>query len=193
MTAANPSITVTDNTIQPHADFRSLYASRQQAPGLQIITQSSSFGSQTYDMPASPHLDPSSVHAPSFIQKTTPSPRPTSRNTNMPTPASLPPIQSPLHSPVDEKRRHSAASSTAQFPPRSESSPSEDDRDSRRGSTVYRRVTEPKKNHLGKLLCEYETCRELVFDRKCEWRYVFLFSYSFHEYRQLTERQQTHG
>lgn len=180
MTTTNPSITVTDSTTQPHADFSSLYALREQPSSLQITTQHSTFGSQTYDMSASPHIEPSPVYAQSFRQqKRTPSPRPISRN--MPTPASLPPNQSPVPSPVDEKRRHSSTSSTTQLPPRSESScPSEDDRDSRRGSTVFRRVTEPKKNHLGKLICDYESCRDLVFDRKCEWRFVFLLFCDLH-------------
>lgn len=39
-----------------------------------------------------------------------------------------------------------------------------------RGSRAFKR-DDPPKNDNGKYLCEYsEDCRELIFDRKCEWR-----------------------
>ncbi|KAF1982466.1 hypothetical protein K402DRAFT_340339 [Aulographum hederae CBS 113979] len=38
-----------------------------------------------------------------------------------------------------------------------------------RGSNTYKRPEEPPRNSKGKMICKFDECRDLVFDRKCEW------------------------
>lgn len=93
---------------------------------------------------------------------------------DMPTPVSLSCPRSPIMtSPTAGERRQSLAAS----PPRShsrglsvDSSQDGDDDGSLRKNHSYKRAEEPPRNEDGKMVCKYQECQGVSFDRKCEWR-----------------------
>jgi len=61
----------------------------------------------------------------------------------------------------------------------------------RRGFT-HKRAEDPPRNGEGKMVCKFtNTCGGLIFERRCEWRYVLAFSLL--PSPKLTNAQQTHG
>ncbi|EUC29199.1 hypothetical protein COCCADRAFT_107162 [Bipolaris zeicola 26-R-13] len=92
---------------------------------------------------------------------------------DMPTPVSLSCPRSPIMtSPTAGERRQSLAAS----PPRShsrslsvDSSQDGDDDGSLRKNHSYKRAEEPPRNEDGKMVCKYQECQGVSFDRKCEW------------------------
>lgn len=166
----NPRITVNDGNTQPQADFRNPYLQHQQPRTLNLNTQLSNLGNQTYAMGGSPHLEPSPIHTPIVRHDRTPS---LNSASNMPTPVSIAAGNSPRLSPVGDNRRHSLASSPGHLPPRSEGGSSldgDDEEFSARRTIQYRRTGEPPRNDNGKMCCDHKGCNGITFERKCEWR-----------------------
>ncbi|KAF1830082.1 hypothetical protein BDW02DRAFT_508425 [Decorospora gaudefroyi] len=94
--------------------------------------------------------------------------------TDMPTPVSLSGPRSPLMSPTASERTHMLTSPQSQTHSHSrgisvDSSQDGDDHGSLRKNHSYKRAEEAPRNQDGKMVCKYQECRGLYFDRKCEW------------------------
>jgi hypothetical protein len=95
-------------------------------------------------------------------------------NSNMPTPTSMSGARSPMLSPTSGERPQISTSPLTHSRHLSEDRSSQDgfgDEDgSLRRNFSFKRAEEPPRNEQGKMMCRYQECASLVFDRKCEWR-----------------------
>lgn len=106
---------------------------------------------------------------------TLPGPRhertPSLNSTNIPTPVSLACPRSPLPSPAEDRRPSiSSAMGHRRHHSEDSSSQSGDDLGEARKNYTFKRAEEPLKNPEGKMVCKYQECASLTFERKCEWR-----------------------
>lgn len=151
--------------------FDNIYQQTRQPQALQTNFNNFDFAQQQYMM------DPGSL-SPSHVAMQIPRvsvkhERTVSINsvTDLPTPVTIG-LRSPLLSPTSGEQTHRISSPQGhrrQISEDSSSQSGEDDNSLRRLNHSYKRAEEPSRNSDNKMVCRFQECTGLAFDRKCEW------------------------